>query len=115
MARILCGTHWITDDEPCLGLFEMNEQAPDSRGFHRYQIIYVMRGDKPAEFRIDMGLASKWKGKDQFRIPGGVWDYAMNKYDVVENVGRLRGIADILRDEPLFDKRELVGLDKINE
>jgi hypothetical protein len=113
VARILYGTTYIEEDEPCLGLFEMMEQSPGSHGFHRYQIIYVMRGDRPAEYREDMGLAKKWRGVDQFRIPGGVYDEDTGKYYVEETVGRLREIAHKLRTKPLFDKKELVGLDKV--
>lgn len=99
MANILYGTHYISEDEPCLGLFEMNLQSPNNKGFHRYQIVYVMRGDKPAEYRKDMGLAKKFKF-DQLRIPGGAYDETTNKYYVEHTVGELRELADDMRTNP---------------
>ena len=108
---ILYGTTWIMEDEPCLGLYELHLQSPGSRGFHRYQIIFVMREDKPAEYREDMGLASEWVGTDQFRIPGGAVEG--DKYHIEETVGRLRSIASYLRTHALFDKQELIKLDTI--
>jgi len=108
MAKILYGTHYINEDEPCLGLFELELQSPGSKGFHRYQIIYVMRGEKPAEFRKDMGLASEFN-HDQLRIPGGAYDPDTDKYYVEHTVGELRQIADQLRLIPM-DKKDLPNL-----
>jgi len=110
--NILFGTHYIDKDEPCLGLYEMNLQSPGSKGFHRYQIIYVMRDDKPTEYRKDMGL-SKWFKHDQFRIPGGAFDNG--RYWIEHTVAELMEIADQLRFKPSFDKRELVQCDNIKE
>ncbi len=107
------GTNVVTLDEPCLGLFELNYKTPNQKARHRYQIILVMRNDKPAEFRRDLGLTSKFKGKDQFRIPGGI--ISKNKVYIEHTVGELKDIADALRVKRPFDKRELVGVDKINE
>lgn len=104
MGGILYGTHYISEDEPCLALFEMNEQSPDSRGFHRYQIIYVVRDGKSAQFRKDLGLAKKFK-HDQFRIPSYL----------EHTVGELRDMADWVRNNPPFDKRELAQVNKIKE
>ena len=112
--RLLYGTQWITEDEPCMGLYEMNLQSPHSRGFHRYQIIYVMRGDKPAEYRKDMGLAKNFKA-DQLRVLGGVKDDMTGKFYIEHTVGELRYIADQRRGNNLFDKRELVQVNNIKE
>jgi len=105
--KLRYGTHWVTEDEPCLGLYEMNLQSPNSRGFHRYQIIFVMRGDKPAEYRRDMGLAKNFKA-DQLRVLGGVKDDVTGKFYIEHTVGELREIADQRRGVNLFDKGELV-------
>lgn len=118
MTRILYGTIWIWEDEPCLGLYELNLQSPGSRGFHRYQIIRVIRDDKEAEYREDLGLASNWVGTDQFRIPGGA--YENGKFYIEETVGSLRDIANYLRSHKLseivgFSKEEMVKLDHIRE
>uniref|UniRef100_A0A6M3KCY5 Uncharacterized protein n=1 Tax=viral metagenome TaxID=1070528 RepID=A0A6M3KCY5_9ZZZZ len=108
--KLLYGTTWISEEEPCLGLFEMNLQTPDYSGFHRYQIIYVMRGDAPAEYREDMGKESLWKGAEQIRIPGGAMEDG--KYYVEETVGTLRQMASQLRVNPI-DIRDLLGLEKL--
>lgn len=99
------------DDEPCLGLFEMNLQS-GYNGWRRYQIVYVMRGDKPAEFKKDMGAAKSFKAH-QFRIPGGAKDEITGRFYIEHTVGELRDIADDMRSNPTFDLRELVRLDKI--
>ncbi len=66
----------------------------------------VIRQDKPAEYRIDLGLASKFKGVDQLRIPGGVIDETGQIF-IEETVGRLKDIANKMRQRPLFDKMDL--------
>jgi hypothetical protein len=106
MAKILFGTHYISEDEPCLGLFEMNLQSPGSKGMHRYQVVYVMRGDKPAEYRKDMGQSKKFKA-DQLRLPGGAFNEIEQKYYVEHTVGELREIANHWRAKPTFKDREL--------
>jgi len=111
--NLLHGTTYVTEDEPCLGLYEMNLQSPGSRGFHRYQIIQVIRNDEVVEHRWDMGLAKKFKGKDQLRILGGA--KVDGKIYIEETVGTLRDIANHLRRNPTFDKRELTQLNKIKE
>lgn len=93
-------------DEPCLLLSEQHLQAPGSRGWRRYQILHVMRGDKPAEFRRDMGPASKFKHVDPFRIPGGARDADTGRYHVEHTVGELIDIADFLREVHVAPKPE---------
>lgn len=109
MAKILFGTHYISEDEPCMGLFEMDFQSPGNKGFHRYQVVYVMRGDKPAEYRKDLGQSTKFKA-DQFRIPGGAYDEITDRYYVEHTVGELRDIADHMRVRPV-DKADLPNLE----
>jgi len=112
MSKLLYGTHAINEDEPCLGLYEMNLQSPGSRGFHRYQIILVMRGDGPVEFRKDLGLSKKFK-HDQVRIPGGAKDDISGRFYIEHTVGELRDIADHIRSYPSFDKVELAQVNRI--
>ena len=107
MAKLIYGTCFVEESEPCLGLFEMNLQSPGNRGWHRYQILYVMRGDSPSEFRKDMGLARKFKA-NQFRIPGGAWDEITDRYYVEHTVGELVEMANDMREFPSFDLKELV-------
>lgn len=90
----------------------MNLQSPGSRGFHRYQIIQVMRGDKPTEMRRDMGSAKSFKA-NQFRIPGGAKDEVSGRFWIEHTVGELIDIAEYMRAHPSFDKTELAGVNKI--
>lgn len=102
MATLVLSTTSVTYDEPCLGLREVHEQSPGSRGFHRYQEITVMRGDRPAVFRQDLGPASKFKEIQPFQIPGGAM--ANNgRFHIVHTVGQLIDMADYLREGPHQD------------
>ncbi len=112
---ISLGTTYVLKDEPCYGLFELNFQSPGNRGFHRYQITQVIRGDRIAEFRKDLGKAKKFKGVDQFRIPGGV-KLSTGRIQIVHKVGELLDIAEHLRNgKTLVDKLDLIGVNKIRE
>ncbi|MDP1614522.1 MAG: hypothetical protein Q8L68_01860 [Methylococcales bacterium] len=113
---VVLGTNYVLKNEPCYGLFELNYQSPGSKGFHRYQIVQVIReGDKIAEYRKDLGKAKKFKGVDQFRIPGGV-KLPNGRIQIVHKVGELIDIADTLRHgKTLFDKKDLIGINKIRE
>jgi len=115
LPSIIIGTSAVNLDEPCLGLYELDYQSPGNKGFHRYQIILVMRDDKPAEFRKDLGRSKKFKGIDQFRIPGGAMDETTQKWHIEHTVGELINIANTIRGKPSFDKRELIGVEKIKE
>ena len=117
MSKLVAGTDHISPDEPALGLYELNFKTPDQTARHRYQIIMVIRNDKPAEYRIDLGDAKKFKDIDQFRIPGGITDYTTGKIYIEETVGSLKTIADQLRKAPCFDKMDLAmsGVARYNE
>ncbi len=107
MGKLVLGATDIKYDEFCLGLYEMNFKTPDQRERHRYQIIMVIRNDKPAECRIDLGNVKKFKNIDQFRIPGGVFDERTGKIYIEETVGSLKDYANRLRGCPAFDKIDL--------
>jgi len=112
---MLLGTTYILNDEPCLQLSEVILQSPGNKGFRRYQVINVIReGDRLAEYRKDLGKAKKFKGVDQFRIPGGVAT-AEGRYDILHTVGELIDIADGLRKGSMMDKREIIGINRIKE
>jgi len=100
-------TNYILDNEPCFNLSELNLQSP--LGLRRFRIYMVVRNDKLAKYQEDMGDAKDFK-HDQIRIPGGVIDG--EKIYIEHTVNELREIADQLKLTS-FDKRELVGLDKI--
>ena len=87
-------------DEPCFGLVELDLLRPDSHGYNRYQILYVVRRDRLAEYREDLGVRERWDA-DNFRIPGGV-HWANGTMEILHTVGELRDIADVLRGRPRF-------------
>ena len=63
----------IQGNEKAWGLYEIHEMAPGYRGFHRYQIIEVLRDGNVAQFRKDMGPASNYKGVNGINIPS--WNF----------------------------------------
>ena len=99
-------------DEPAFNLSEVNIQAPDNSGWRRYQIIYVVRGERMAEYREDLGPKDNFTA-DAFRIPGGVWDASTKRMEVLHSVGELREIAEYVRlgptVKPQIEKRDLVS------
>jgi len=113
MARILCGTDWISEDEKCFELYEQDLQSPDYSGFHRYRAYRVMRNGKITEFREDLGSVEGFRGSDQIVLLGGVIDQETKKLEILHTVGELREIADQYRNHIHFDKKELAQVDNI--
>ena len=102
MNKLLRVANTITGNEKAWALYEIHEQSPGNRGVHRYQIIQVIRGGQIAEWRKDMGLAGKFKGVKQLRIPS-----------LLEHtVDELMGLADELRNETEIDLMDWLELDK---
>ena len=101
--KLLYGTSFVTEDEPCFNLSEVNLVAPDYSGWHRYQIIVVMRGGNLTEYRWDMGLSENFRA-DQLNVIGGVID--KGKIYIEETVGSLREHADQMRRSLKFDKTD---------
>jgi hypothetical protein len=71
-----------------MGLFvmERNEQAPDHRGFRRYQTIFVVRKDALAKYMEDMGLSDFYvapellvPGADLSKPRGGEWYHTVSE------------------------------------
>jgi len=112
MAHILYGTTWVGEDEPCIALSETHMQAPDNSGFHRFQIIRVLRNEQIVEYREDLGDAKKFKGVDQLFLPGGAKDETTGRFYIEETVGRLREIAHYLRQHSPFDKQDYAAIDE---
>lgn len=96
MGQLIAATLAVRMDEPCFGLSEVNLQAPGSRGWRRFQVLQVVRGDRLAECRLDLGPAKGFK-VEQFRIPGGVVDETTGRAEILHTVGELRDIAEYLR------------------
>ena len=104
MAKLIIPANTILGDEKAWSYSEIHEQSPSSRGFHRYKVIKVLRGDKIADYREDMGLAKKYKGINPFTIPS-FW---------LHTVDELMDIADNLRGQPRIDIKDLLQLDNFN-
>jgi len=104
--KIAIGTTYVFEDEPCLNLKEVNRKTPDEQSRHRYQIVTVIRNDKPVEFMLDLGAETDYVGVSQFNIPGGAVNESTGKIYVEETVGRLREIAEGLRER----KPEIIGV-----
>ena len=48
-------TEFLLPDEKVLGLQEVELLTDDYKATHRYQIMYVVRNDKPAKYVTDLG------------------------------------------------------------
>ena len=103
MNKIIPAVDKIFGDEKAIALYEMHMQSPESRGFHRYQIIHVPRNGIVCEWRKDMGLAKNYKGVNQLRIPS----YGEHTVD------ELKSMADELRTMK-FDIKDHLQLEKYN-
>ncbi len=107
LPSLIAGTQTLNPDEPAFGLSEVNLQSGlPGVGWRRYQVIYVVRADRLAECRIDLGPADAFTAP-QFRVPGGVKDETTGRITIVHNVGELTEIAEYLRERPA-----LYGWDK---
>ena len=95
----------LDPNEKVLLLIERNEQAPDSKGFRRYQTLFVSRGDKVVKFMADMGPESLFAA-GPLNIPGG--DPANPQADWSMNVTEIQVEADYLR-EYLLEKEYQEG------
>jgi len=91
----------IFGNEKAWGLGEMHEQSPGSRGFHRYQVITVLRDGELAEFRKDLGLASLYKGINPIAIPS-LWEHTVDE---------LFFLADQLRGQSQIDVKDFLSLE----
>jgi len=101
MGRVTVATQWIDFNEPAFRLREMNLQAPNGTGWHRYQIISVVRDDRLAEYQEDLGPREDFSA-DEFEIPGGVWDSLTGKGEILHTVAELRAYAAAHRQEGSF-------------
>lgn len=101
-SKLLGGTQFVLGNEACYRLSEVNLQSPGSRGFHRYQILRVIRNGQMTIYIEDMGL-SKHINADPLII-FGCED---------ETVDRMKYMADQMRYTPPFDRKELAACDKV--
>ena len=89
----------IKQDEPCFNLSELNQLSPPpNQKLHRYRVVLVIRDDRLAEYRHDLGPTENFT-RPEFRIPGGV-SLGGGKVEILHTVAELQEIADHLRNEP---------------
>jgi hypothetical protein len=103
MSKIVPVTTSVVGGEKAIGLVETNQKGLDGKA-HRFQLIYVVRDGNTAEFRIDLGLTSMYKGTKLLNIP------SLMEHTVDE----LIGLAQELRNETEIDVHELLQIDKMN-
>jgi len=78
-------------DEPALNLSEVDLQS--GRGWRRYRIITLVRGDRLFEYKKDLCPAKRASGSP-FRIPGGYIDDQTGRIYIEHTVGELIDIAE---------------------
>ena len=99
MSTLTIGTNLVKMDEPCWSLKEIISPAADSKSVRRWQCISVVRNDRIAELRRDLGEAKLFQ-VSEFVIPGGVVDPDTGRGELLHTVGELIDIADYLREGP---------------
>lgn len=112
MANLEVPALFVRNDEPCFRLEEEILQAPGSRGWRRFQILTVVRNDRLAKARVDLGPRDLYN-TPPFRILGGVVDEDTGRIHILHTVGELRDIAEAQRHgrfaEPEFERSDLIG------
>ena len=103
-------TNWVDHDEAAYGLQELDLMAKGSLGWHRWQIIRVMRNDEFAVWLKDMGPRELYNA-DQIKILSGypVRSGGQIQYRTVDTVGELKDAADELRQ--LLPYQQVMGLE----
>ena len=94
--KVMAGTTFVSMDEPCFSLAEVN--LPDPRpgyGVRRVRLLHVVRGDRLAEYSEDLGPADWYH--EQLRVPGAVTDPTNGHTEILHTVGELCDIADWVR------------------
>lgn len=98
-------TLYALPNEKALFYLEGEEQSLNYRGFHRYKVWALNRDGNLAEYREDMGVASKFRGaKKLINIPS-FWEHSVQE---------LTELANELRWETQIDVKELLEIEKYN-
>ena len=87
----------VHPNEYALLLQELTQPSPGFRESHRYQIIKVVRGDRIATYRKDLGPARNFRGTDMSFIGGQIDDRA-GRGKMWHTVAELQAMAEETRD-----------------
>ncbi len=106
-------TTWIDKDEGAYGLQELDLMLKSNLGWHRFQIIRVMRNDEFAVWFKDMGPRELYN-TDQIKIQSGYPVRAGGRiqFRTVDTVGELIDAANELRQ--LRPYQQVMGLEPSN-
>ena len=105
---VIEGTNFtISLEEPVLSIWEGNLQSGlAGQGWHRYQIIRVIRNDRHEDCRIDMGRVEEWPDAHQFFLGlGFIYDIFGNQHLAPVSIPPNM----VKRYEPLHKVEELIG------
>src|SRR3990167_10317835 len=95
MTTLVPATIYVIPGEPVYTLAELDLVPPDYGPKHRYQLLFVNRDGRIAEYREDLGLASAFSSR-QFRVLT-FWEHS---------VAECRDIADEQRlGQDYWEKR----------
>ena len=89
---IVATTNYLNADEPALMLVEEDRVTSNFKN-HRWQIVYVGRGDKVYEFPRDLGPATNYKNIEPFLLFSGGEDtvaYLMDMADAERDTNKLK-------------------------
>lgn len=81
---------------------ETTKQSPGSRGFHRYELMSVVRGGELAVFERDMGKASLYKGAKRLWMMPSLFEHTVDE---------CRWYAERYRWEDPIDVKDFLQLD----
>lgn len=106
--KIRYGTHFVSEDEPCLAIYETSKWSAEHGENRRYQTVHVIRDGHPAEFVRDMGSSKNFKAGPIWVVGGVIGD----KIYIEETVGSLREHAEDMRLHTGMDMQEYPDLDR---
>ena len=81
---VIATTDWLREDEPALLLIEENRMTADLKSDHRWQLVYVGRGDRVFEFPRDLGPISLYPNVQGIMIFSGGEDSVKALLDMAE-------------------------------
>ncbi len=100
-------TDYVKPNEGAILYSEVNLPGPLYDEPHRYQVIKVIRNDKPHIYKKDLGPARNFVG-GQVNIPGGMWNHQTGKGETWDTVARLEGIGEAIRNRSKAETEALM-------